>query len=61
MNFYNNHIWVNENPHFSRHQYQFPLMFWWELLQTPLLVNFFPDRTGEYLMNFLQEELPVLL
>lgn len=66
MNFHNNHIWIDENPHAvseSRHQHQFSLNVWVGIVGDFLIGPFFlPGRlTGEIYRRFLEEDLPTLL
>lgn len=66
MNFHNNHIWAENNPHAvieGRHQNQFSVNVWAGIVgDTVVGPHFFPNRlNGEVYYNFLRDDLPVLL
>lgn len=66
MNFHNNHVWADENPHAiveTRFQVQFSLNVWGGIVGDHLIGPFFlPGRlTGESYLHFLRHELPLLL
>lgn len=66
INFHNNHIWAQENPHGiveSHFQEQFSLNVWGGIIGDHLIGPFFlPGRlTGRSYRHFLQHELPLLL
>lgn len=66
INFHNNHIWADENPHAileGRHQHQFSLNVWVGIVGDHLTGPFFlpPRLTGEVYRHFLENELPLLL
>ena len=66
MNFHNNHIWADENPHAivqSRHQQTFSVNVWGGIVGDHLLGPFFLPRilNGENYLHFLQHDLPGLL
>lgn len=66
MNFHNNHIWADVNPHaiiVKRFQQTFSVNVWLGIIEDYLIGPFFlPVRlTGETYLHFLENELPVLL
>lgn len=66
INFHNNHVWAEENPHAiveAHHQQQFSLNVWVGIIGDYLIgPHFLPPRlNGDTYSQFLQEELPVLL
>lgn len=66
INFHNNHIWAEENPHGiveTHFQEQFSLNVWGGIIGDHLIGPFFlPGRlTGHSYRHFLQHELPLLL
>lgn len=66
INFHNNHIWADENPHAlveAHHQEQFSLNVWIGIIGNHLIgPHFLPPRlNGNTYTHFLREELPMLL
>ncbi|RLU18806.1 hypothetical protein DMN91_009163 [Ooceraea biroi] len=66
INFHNNHVWADENPHAvveSRYQHRFSLNVWVGILKDRLIGPvFFPNRlTGAVYFDFLNNTLPPLL
>lgn len=66
VNFHNNHLWADENPHGiveTHFQEQFSLNVWGGIIGDHLIGPFFlPGRlTGDSYRHFLQYELPLLL
>lgn len=66
INFHNNHVWADENPHAvvqSRHQHRFSLNVWLGVLGDRLIgPAFLPNRlNGELYLGFLNDTLPPLL
>ena len=66
INFHNNHVWAEENPHTivqGNYQQKFSLNVWAGIVGNYLIGPYFlPDRlTGQSYRHFLEEELPMLL
>jgi hypothetical protein len=66
INFYNNHVWAEENPHAvvqSRHQQQFSINVWTGIIGDVLVdPHVLPQRlTGNSYRHFLKNDLPTLL
>lgn len=66
INYHNNHIWAEENPHAiveAHHQEQFSLNVWLGHIGNQLIgPHFLPPRlNGDTYSQFLREDLPVLL
>lgn len=66
INYHNNHIWAEENPHAiveAHHQEQFSLNVWVGIIGNHLIgPHFLPPRlNGDTYSQFLREELPGLL
>lgn len=66
FNFHNSHVWADENPHAVvelHHQNRFSLNVWLAIFGDCLIGPvFLPNRlTGQVYLDFLRNELPVLL
>lgn len=65
FNVHNQHIWADENPHAinpNRPQHQFSVNIWAGIIADHLLMFVLPPRlNGIIYLNFLREELPILL
>jgi hypothetical protein len=66
INFHNNHMWAEENPHAviqSRHQQQFSINVWAGIVGDVLVdPHVLPQRlTGNSYRHFLENDLPTLL
>ena len=66
INFHNNHIWAEDNPHAiieGHHQHTFSFNIWAGIIGDSLVGPYFlPNRlTGDVYYNFLRDELPELM
>lgn len=66
INFHNNHLWADENPHGineSRHQQRFSINVWAGIVDEFLIGPFVLPRklNGRSYLNFLRDNLPLLM